>query len=101
MLGTTEKLRNDELLVTALAGTRLRMELDRVPLWRGDHVAVKVENQRIDYSAESVGDRKVVVPDFVTIDTVEQPFPDLPHGRYITRHTLFTESYSGYAASGS
>jgi len=62
---------------------------------------VKVENQRIDYSAESVGDRKVVVPDFVTIDTVEQPFPDLPHGRYITRHTRFTESYSGYAASGS
>jgi hypothetical protein len=37
----SKKLRNDELLVTALAGTRLRMELDRVPLWRGDHVAVK------------------------------------------------------------
>jgi hypothetical protein len=37
----SRKLRNDELLVTALAGTRLRMELDRVPLWRGDHVAVK------------------------------------------------------------
>jgi hypothetical protein len=36
-----KKLRNDELLVTALAGSRLRMELDRVPLWRGDHVAVK------------------------------------------------------------
>ena len=37
----SKKLRNDELLVTALAGTRLRMELDRVPLWRGDHVAVR------------------------------------------------------------
>ncbi len=37
----SKKLRNDELLVTALAGTRLRMELDRVPLWRGEHVAVK------------------------------------------------------------
>jgi predicted AAA+ superfamily ATPase len=37
----SRKLRNDELLVTALAGTRLRMELDRVPLWRGDHVAVR------------------------------------------------------------
>jgi len=36
-----KKLRNDELLVTALAGTRLRMELDRVPLWRGNHVAIK------------------------------------------------------------
>ncbi|MBI2524457.1 MAG: ATP-binding protein [Candidatus Rokubacteria bacterium] len=37
----SKKLKNDELLVTALAGTRLRMELDRVPLWRGDHVAIK------------------------------------------------------------
>lgn len=35
------KLWRDELLLTAFAGTRLRMELDRVPLWRGDHVAVK------------------------------------------------------------
>jgi hypothetical protein len=30
-----QEARNDELLVTVLAGTRLRMELDRVPLWRG------------------------------------------------------------------
>jgi hypothetical protein len=37
----SKKLRNEELLVTALAGTRLRMELDRVPLWRGDHVPVE------------------------------------------------------------
>ena len=37
----SKKLKNDELLITALGATRLRMELDRVPLWRGDHVAVK------------------------------------------------------------
>jgi hypothetical protein len=37
----SKKLRSDELLVPALAGTRLRMELDRVPLWRGDHVPIK------------------------------------------------------------
>jgi predicted AAA+ superfamily ATPase len=36
-----KKLRNDELLVVALAGTLLRMHLDRVPLWRGDHVPIK------------------------------------------------------------
>ncbi len=36
-----KKLRSDELLVTGFAATRLRMELDRVPLWRGDHVFVK------------------------------------------------------------
>lgn len=37
----SRKLRNDELLLTTFAGTRLRMDLDRVPLWRGNHVAVK------------------------------------------------------------
>ena len=37
----SKKLRSDELLVTGFAGTRLRMELDRVPLWRGDHVPIK------------------------------------------------------------
>lgn len=36
-----KKLRSDELLVTSLAGSRLRLELDRVPLWRGDNVSVK------------------------------------------------------------
>jgi predicted AAA+ superfamily ATPase len=37
----SKKLRNDELLLTSFAATRLRMELDRIPLWRGDHVSVK------------------------------------------------------------
>jgi predicted AAA+ superfamily ATPase len=37
----SKKLRSDELLITGFAATRLRMELDRVPLWRGDHVAIK------------------------------------------------------------
>ena len=37
----SKKLRNDELLVTAFAGTSLRGELDRIPLWRGNHIAIK------------------------------------------------------------
>jgi predicted AAA+ superfamily ATPase len=37
----SNRLRSEELLVPTLAGTRLRIELDRVPLWRGDHVAIK------------------------------------------------------------
>lgn len=37
----SKKLKNDELLITSFAATRLRMELERVPLWRGDHVAIK------------------------------------------------------------
>ena len=35
------RLKHDELLVTGLAASRLRMELDDVPLWRGDHVSVR------------------------------------------------------------
>lgn len=34
------KLMRDELLLTRLAGTRLRMEMDKIPLWRGDHVSI-------------------------------------------------------------
>jgi len=37
----SKKLRNDEMLIATLAGTRLRLELDRVPLWRGDHVQIR------------------------------------------------------------
>ena len=37
----SNKLKNEELMITKFAGTRLRMELDRVPLWRGDdHVSI-------------------------------------------------------------
>jgi predicted AAA+ superfamily ATPase len=37
----SKKLRSDELLITGFAPTRLRMELDRIPLWRGDNVGIK------------------------------------------------------------
>lgn len=37
----SKKLRNDELLITGFSATRLRLELDRIPLWRGNHVTVK------------------------------------------------------------
>lgn len=37
----SKKLRSDELLLTAFASTRLRMELDRVPLWRNDDVSIR------------------------------------------------------------
>jgi hypothetical protein len=36
-----KKLQNEELLISAFVGTRLRMELDRIPLWRGNHVDIK------------------------------------------------------------
>lgn len=37
----SRRLKNDEHLVTALGATRLRMEMDRIPLWRGHHVDVR------------------------------------------------------------
>src|SRR5207248_7795033 len=46
----SNKLKNEELLLLAitaaqsrfcLGGVRLRHELDRIPLWRGDHVGLK------------------------------------------------------------
>ena len=37
----SKKLKNEELLISALVGTRLRMELDKIPLWRGNHVEIK------------------------------------------------------------
>jgi hypothetical protein len=36
----SRKLRPDHLF-TGLAGTMLRLEMDKVPLWRGEHVSVK------------------------------------------------------------
>ncbi len=37
----SKKLRRDESLVASLGSTILRKHMDDVPLWRGDHVAVK------------------------------------------------------------
>lgn len=37
----SKKLRSDELLLPSFAATRLKMELDRIPLWRGNHVSIK------------------------------------------------------------
>ena len=36
-----KKLRAEDLLAPSLAGTMLRRELDKIPLWRGDDVAVR------------------------------------------------------------
>src|SRR5262249_19669242 len=37
----SKKLRSEELLFPSFGATRLRMEMDRIPLWRGDHVTIK------------------------------------------------------------
>jgi hypothetical protein len=37
----SKKLKNEELLIVSMAGTRLQVEIQQVPLWRGNHVGVK------------------------------------------------------------
>jgi hypothetical protein len=37
----SKKLKNDESLLVNFAASRLRMEMDRVPLWRGSAVAIR------------------------------------------------------------
>jgi predicted AAA+ superfamily ATPase len=36
-----KKLKNEEALLVQMGGVRLRTELDRIPLWTGDHVSIK------------------------------------------------------------
>jgi predicted AAA+ superfamily ATPase len=36
-----KKMKNDDHLRTQMGGNMLRLELDRIPLWRGDHVGLK------------------------------------------------------------
>ena len=37
----SKRMRSEELLLTRMAGTALRLDLDKIPLWRGDHVEVR------------------------------------------------------------
>ncbi|MFZ0393201.1 MAG: hypothetical protein WCF17_02175 [Terracidiphilus sp.] len=59
---------------------------------------VRVETQRIDYGPQTVGGKTLVLPVRTIIDTMEQPYPDDPQGRFIFRHTLLTEDYKDYKA---
>ena len=36
----SKRMRSGELLVTNLAGTLLRIHMDKIPLWRGNHVSI-------------------------------------------------------------
>ncbi|MGD0794302.1 MAG: Swt1 family HEPN domain-containing protein [Dehalococcoidales bacterium] len=36
-----KRLKSEEMLLVQIGATRLRLELDRVPLWRGDNVSIK------------------------------------------------------------
>lgn len=37
----SRRLKSEDLLTTQYAGTLLRQEMDRIPLWRGNHVTIK------------------------------------------------------------
>ena len=37
----SKKLKVEEGLIAEYAAARLRIDLDRIPLWKGDHITVK------------------------------------------------------------
>jgi hypothetical protein len=57
---------------------------------------VRQEDQRIDYSTETVGGKSLVLPSRSIIDTLEMPYGDNPKGKFVFRHTLFTSEYKDY-----
>ena len=50
-VNASRRLKSEDLLITQYAGTLLRRELDRIPLWRGNHVGIK---ELSDYFARYV-----------------------------------------------
>lgn len=57
-----KKLRNDELLLTSFAPSRLRMELDRVPLWEGENNAHVPVSSVVEYFAKYLYLPRLKVP---------------------------------------
>ena len=59
----SKKLRGDDSLITVMAGTTLRMDMDKIPLWRGNHVSIKqlAEDFAKYLYLPRVADSKVVV----------------------------------------
>ncbi|MDE2771369.1 MAG: DUF499 domain-containing protein [Bacteroidota bacterium] len=45
----SQRLQREEYMVASFAGTRLRMQLDNVPLWNGNHVEIR---QLVEYFAK-------------------------------------------------
>ena len=75
------RLRSDELLIGSFAGSLLRRELDRVPLWRGDHVTVKQ-----------------IVDDFVRYLYLPRlQVPEVLHAAVVDGARLLTWEHDGFA----
>jgi len=50
-VNASRRLKSEEMLITQLSGIRLRLELDRIPLWRGNHIDIR---DLADYFAKYV-----------------------------------------------
>lgn len=57
-----KKLKNDELLITSFAPSRLKMELDRVPLWDGSEKSHVSITDLVDYFAKYLYLPRLKVP---------------------------------------
>jgi len=81
----SEKLRDSELLITSMAGTRLRLEIDQVPLWRADHVGVK---QLVDDFAKYLYLPRVKNAQWSWMRS--RTASAVPHGAWTPSHTRIT-----------
>jgi hypothetical protein len=84
-------LLREELLLITMAGSRLRVESDQVPLWRGDHVGVK---QLVDDFAKYVYLPRVKNPQ-VIVDAIQDGI-----NRLTWRQDTFAYADSYDAANG-
>src|SRR5262249_36467279 len=91
----SKKLRNDDLLVTRLAGTVLKTDLDKIPLWRGDYVAVKQLTE--DYGKypylSRLGDPQVLID--AVVDGVSRLTWQLETFAYADSYDEATARYRG------
>ena len=61
-INASRRLKTEDLLITQYSGTLLRRDLDRIPLWRGNHIGIK---ELAEYFA-----RYVYLPRFKNIDVL-------------------------------
>ncbi len=79
-INASRRLKTEDLLITQYAGTLLRRDLDRIPLWRGNHVNIK---ELADYFS-----RYVYLPRFKNTDVLLAAIQDGVQSQQWERETF-------------
>ncbi len=85
-VNASRRLKTEEMLITHYAGTLLRCEMDRIPLWRNNHISIK---ELTDYFA-----RYVYFPRLKNSDVLLAAIRDGVQAMWWERETFaYAESY--------